>query len=50
MELIIKTLLFLDEIQSAPKAITALRYFYEELLKEYHSAIVKEKKEEKEAT
>lgn len=25
-----KTLLFLDEIQEAPKAITALRYFYEE--------------------
>ncbi len=26
-----KTLLFLDEIQSCPRAITALRYFYEEL-------------------
>jgi uncharacterized protein len=26
-----KTLLFLDEIQSIPRAITALRYFYEEL-------------------
>ncbi|MFO1257969.1 MAG: AAA family ATPase [Gammaproteobacteria bacterium] len=26
-----KTLLFLDEIQEAPKAITALRYFYEEI-------------------
>lgn len=26
-----KTLLFLDEIQACPKAITALRYFYEEL-------------------
>ena len=26
-----KTLLFLDEIQQAPRAITALRYFYEEL-------------------
>ena len=26
-----KTLLFIDEIQAAPRAITALRYFYEEL-------------------
>ena len=26
-----KTLLFIDEIQSCPRAITALRYFYEEL-------------------
>lgn len=26
-----KTLLFIDEIQEAPKAITALRYFYEEM-------------------
>src|SRR5262245_59695572 len=26
-----KTLLFFDEIQSCPKAITALRYFYEEM-------------------
>lgn len=26
-----KTLLFLDEIQTCPRAITALRYFYEEL-------------------
>jgi len=26
-----KTLLFLDEIQDCPKAITALRYFYEEM-------------------
>lgn len=26
-----KTLLFIDEIQACPKAITALRYFYEEL-------------------
>ena len=26
-----KTLLFLDEIQACPRAITALRYFYEEL-------------------
>ncbi len=26
-----KTLLFLDEIQASPRAITALRYFYEEL-------------------
>lgn len=26
-----KTLLFFDEIQAAPRAITALRYFYEEL-------------------
>lgn len=26
-----KTLLFIDEIQSAPRAITALRYFYEEM-------------------
>lgn len=26
-----KTLLFFDEIQSCPKAITALRYFYEEI-------------------
>lgn len=26
-----KTLLFLDEIQQAPKAITALRYFYEDM-------------------
>ncbi len=26
-----RTLLFLDEIQSCPRAITALRYFYEEL-------------------
>ena len=26
-----KTLLFLDEIQACPKAITALRYFYEEM-------------------
>ncbi len=25
-----KTLLFLDEIQEAPRAITSLRYFYEE--------------------
>ena len=30
-----KTLLFLDEIQIAPRAITALRYFYE-LLPELH--------------
>lgn len=30
-----KTLLFLDEIQAAPKAITALRYFYE-LIPELH--------------
>lgn len=30
-----KTLLFLDEIQAAPKAITALRYFYE-LMPELH--------------
>lgn len=26
-----KTLLFIDEIQAAPRAITALRYFYEEM-------------------
>ncbi len=26
-----KTLLFIDEIQSSPRAITALRYFYEEM-------------------
>ena len=26
-----RTLLFLDEIQSAPEAIAALRYFYEEM-------------------
>ena len=26
-----KTLLFIDEIQACPRAITALRYFYEEL-------------------
>ena len=26
-----KTLLFIDEIQSCPRAITALRYFYEQL-------------------
>ena len=26
-----RTLLFLDEIQTCPRAITALRYFYEEL-------------------
>jgi len=26
-----KTLLFFDEIQACPRAITALRYFYEEM-------------------
>ena len=26
-----RTLLFIDEIQSCPRAITALRYFYEEM-------------------
>ena len=38
----------LDELKSG-KSFEEFRKHYEELLKEYHSAIVKEKKEEKEA-